>query len=172
MRHPAGHLGVESSECGLGAWLWGGSGRKHQRGCQGSAAGQQRGKAGQRGSSAGRLGCVSSSVVAEARQRGSRAGRSGCASSSVVIEAAAAFIQLQWPLRWIAASAAESAALAAGAKLLAVLMGRGSGGAGSGRVQPRGGSTRRFGLSGGRPGRVQPRGARGFNLAAARLFHS
>jgi hypothetical protein len=100
------------------------------------------------------------------------AGRSGCASSSVVIEAAAAFIQLQWPLRWIAASAAESAALAAGAKLLAVLMGRGSGGAGSGRVQPRGGSTRRFGLSGGRPGRVQPRGARGFNLAAARLFHS
>ena len=116
--------------------------------------------------------CVSISVVAKARQLGSSAGRSGCASSSVVTEAAAAFIQLQWPLRWIAASAAESAALAAGAKLLAVLMGRGSGGAGSGRVQPRGGSTRRFGLSGGRPGRVQPRGARGFNLAAARLFHS
>lgn len=135
----------------LGSVALGGSVRKHQCGCQGSAAGQQRGKAGQRGSSAG---------------------RSGCASSSVVIEAAAAFIQLQWPLRWIAASAAESAALAAGAKLLAVLMGRGSGGAGSGRVQPRGGSTRRFGLSGGRPGRVQPRGARGFNLAAARLFHS
>ena len=86
----------------LGSVALGGSVRKHQCGCQGSAAGQQRGKAGQRGSSAG---------------------RSGCASSSVVIEAAAAFIQLQWPLRWIAASAAESAALAAGAKLLAVLMG-------------------------------------------------
>ena len=86
----------------LGSVALGGSVREHQCGCQGSAAGQQRGKAGHRGSSAG---------------------RSGCASSSVVIEAAAAFIQLQWPLRWIAASAAESAALAAGAKLLAVLMG-------------------------------------------------
>ena len=39
------------------------------------------------------------SEVAKARQRGSSAGRSGCASSSVVIEAAAAFIQLQWLLR-------------------------------------------------------------------------
>ena len=119
----------------LGSVALGGSVRKHLRGCQGSAAGQQRGKAGQRGSSAG---------------------RSGCAGSSVVTEAAAAFIQLQWPLRWIAASAAESAALAAGAKLLAVLMGGapeepGRAGFNPAGVQPGGSGFREGGRAGFNP---------------------
>ena len=96
----------------------------------------------------------------------------GCVSSSVDFEAAAAFIQVPWPLRWIAASAAESAALAAGAKLLAVLMGGapeepGRAGFNTAGVQPGGSGFREGGRAGFNPAR---RG--GSTWGAARLFHS